>query len=346
MAAKDLANLNDLTEYLQTTPFASSAIHVLTGGTGNFACRLQLLSPYQGRYPFSLERQKFEVEALRIVEASIPSTSFVSVPKVHFFDEKESVIIMDDCGVHSTTLKQFVLDRKCTSDLADKIGSQLGMFLRLIHGINRERNPDVCDVFAGNAEAKRISAWATYGRLVSTLNGKDALPALIDPALHIEEEDMKMISEVVERTSTMISEAKDTFTMGDFWPGNILLSLDPHTGNVEGIDVVDWELSKTGLPGLDLGQFTAEVDLLRKFYPSFEDSGTKMIGALYGSYSASEDVARTAAIHWGAHLIAWTPRVHWGEKEDTRVMVANGVKLMVNGRTGPNSLINDMFKLS
>lgn len=74
MAAKDLANLDDLTEYLRATPFASSAIHVLTGGGGNFACRLQLVSPYQGRstvvlkhakpyiftmvsYPFSLERQ-------------------------------------------------------------------------------------------------------------------------------------------------------------------------------------------------------------------------------------------------------------------------------------------------
>lgn len=121
--------------------------------------------------------------------------------------------------------------------------------------------------------------------------------------------------------------------MGDFWPGNILLSLDPHTGAVEGISVVDWELAKTGLAGLDLGQFTAEVDSLRKFYPTFKDAGTKMISAFYGAYSMEEDVARTAAIHWGVHLITWTPRVQWGSKENTREMVEKGIKLVVTDRS-------------
>lgn len=121
--------------------------------------------------------------------------------------------------------------------------------------------------------------------------------------------------------------------MGDFWPGNILLSLDPYTGAVERINVVDWELAKTGLAGLELGQFAAEVDLLRKFYPAFEDAGTKMISAFYGAYSMEEDVARTAAIHWGVHLITWTPRVPWGSKWDTREMVEKGIKLVVTNRS-------------
>lgn len=150
------------------------------------------------------------MEALKIVGASISDTSFVTVPKVHLFDEKESVIIMDDCGPHSTTLKQFVLDGKCTPELAEKIGSELGIFLLQVHAINREKNRDVCDVFEGNAEAKRISAWGTYGRLVSTLNGQDALPALVDPALHVEDKDLKTVSDIAKETSALVLGARDT----------------------------------------------------------------------------------------------------------------------------------------
>ncbi|KAJ3845307.1 hypothetical protein F5878DRAFT_689607 [Lentinula raphanica] len=347
MPYKDLANLEDLKEYLEGTPFASSEIDILTGGTGNFACRLRLLSPYEAqstlvlkhakpyvftsenKFPFSLERQRFEVEALKIVRASIPGTSFVTVPKVYLFDEKESIIIMEDCGSQSTTLKQFVLDGKCTLDVAETIGSELGSFMDRVHStINRKNTAETCDAFEVNAEGKRISAWATYGRLVSTLKGEDELPAL-DPPLIVEEEDMSIVSETAERVSTAILEARDTFVMGDFWPGNILLSLDSQTGAVNRISIVDWELSKTGEPGLDLGQFTAEVDLLRKFNPSFKVAGTKMLSAFHSSYSAKEDIARMAVVHWGAHLIAWTPRVPWGSKEDTREMVAKGIKLIV-----------------
>ncbi|KAF9074970.1 hypothetical protein BDP27DRAFT_1381023 [Rhodocollybia butyracea] len=343
---KDLADVAELKEYLQGTPFASSGIDILTGGTGNFACRLHLISPYQGQstlvlkhakpyiftarnWPFSLERQKFEVEALKIVGASIPDNDFVNVPEVHLFDEKESIIIMEDCGVGSLTLKQFAMDGKCTLDTAEKIGLELGLFLRRIHAINRERNSAVCDVFEGNAEAKRISAWATYGRLVSTLSGEDALPALQNSPLDIKEGDMKAIEEIAKTMSALMISAKDTFIMGDFWPGNVLVSCDSDN-SVKGISIVDWELSKTGWPALDLGQFTAEVSLLRRFHPSFEAEGAKMISALYSSYAIDEEEARMAVLHWGVHLIVWTPRVQWGGTEETKEMVLKGVELVAS----------------
>ncbi|KAJ4485688.1 kinase-like domain-containing protein [Lentinula aciculospora] len=339
MPSRDLANTEDLKEYLQNTPFASSGVDVLTGGTGNFACRLHLIARYQDqwtlvlkhakpyvftsatKFPFALERQKYEVEALSIVRASVPESSFVTVPKVHFFDEKESIIIMDGR----------LWEREPT------IGSELGAFLRQVHStLDRKQHPTVCDVFEGNVEGKRISAWATYGQLVSTLAELNAL----SPTLDVGDEDMKVISEAAKKTSALIFEARDTFVMGDFWPGNILLSFDSNTGVLNKINVIDWELSKTGLPGLDLGQFTAEMDLLRRFYPSFKVAGTKMLSAFYGVYSAEEDIAQMAALHWGAHLIAWTPRVPWGSREETREMVAKGIKLIV---AGPKSLMNDLL---
>ncbi|KIK70552.1 hypothetical protein GYMLUDRAFT_253918 [Collybiopsis luxurians FD-317 M1] len=349
----DLSNLTDLKAYLNGTPFASSRISILSGGSGNFTCRLHLGAPYEGRstlvlkhakphvftmpdLPFSLDRQKFEVEALKIITESTPDTSFVTVPKVYLFDEKEAVIIIDDCGEHSTTLKQFVLDGKCTPELAEKIGSELGTFLRRVHAITRENNPTACDMFAGNEQAKRMSAFVTHGRLVSTLTGKDNLPAIHNPVMPVDDEDMKVIKESGEKTSLLITQARDMFVMGDFWPGNILLALDSSDGSsVKGISVIDWELAKTGLPAVDLGQFTAEIDLLRKFCPSEAAACTKLISTFFKSYSfLAEEAARLAVRHWGAHLITWTPRVAWGNRQDTRDSVNKGVRLMVNSVHG------------
>ncbi|KAF5392415.1 hypothetical protein D9757_002309 [Collybiopsis confluens] len=345
----DLSNLTDLQEYLRCTPFASSKISPLSGGSGNFACRLQLLVPYKGHSTLVLKHgkpYKYEVEALKIIGASVPADSFITTPNVHLYDEKEAVIVMDDCGQHSITLKQFFLDGRCSLELAEKIGSELGEFLHRVHAINRKSNPTTCDLFAHNAEAKRISAFVTYGRLVSTLTGQDKLPALENPPLKIEDGDLQVIREASEKTMTLVMEARDAFVMGDFWPGNVLLSLDSPQGSVKGISIVDWELAKTGLPGLDLGQFTAEMDLLCKFSPSQAAASTRLLSAFHRTYSAEVEAARIALRHWGAHLIAWTPRVAWGGQDDTRDMVCRGVKLVVASAEVEDETVYGMLRQS
>lgn len=132
--------------------------------------------------------------------------------------------------------------------------------------------------------------------------------------------------------------------MGDFWPGNILVT---PTGDGGQIHILDWELAKPGLPGLDIGQFCAEMHLLRRFHPECADSASRTITTFLKAYgrahTADTQLARTALVHWGAHLVAWTPRVPWGSKERTRDVVEEGAELLVEGYTGKEDWLKTSF---
>ena len=125
--------------------------------------------------------------------------------------------------------------------------------------------------------------------------------------------------------------------MGDFWTGNILLNLTEGDTDVNRIYVVDWEAANAGLQGLDVGQFCAEVDLVRRFHPSNSSASSNMIASFYRAYSSlheSKDsgLYRRAIVHWGAHLVGWTPRVPWGSPEETREVVQDGIRVMLDGK--------------
>ncbi|KAK7465543.1 hypothetical protein VKT23_005518 [Stygiomarasmius scandens] len=365
--AGDLSNVPELKEYLKTTPFAGDDIQVLSGGTGNFACRVKLSSPHKGastavvkhakpyifstrdtdRYPFALERQRFEVEALKLVRSWLSSDSFVTVPEVYLFDEKENVIIMEDSGQNTVSLKEFIMQGRCSLDVATRIGDALGNFLGQLHVRGSEHISQVLQLFSSNQQAKQISGWATYGRLVSTLKGEDNLDALSGAPLNVPEDKLEIIRDVGQRTQQIMMEAEESFLMGDFWTGNILLQLD-QTDVVKRIYVIDWELAKPGLCGWDLGQLLAELDLLRRFHPSQKEVASNAISSFYHSYSqvhpSDLELYRTALTHWGNHLVVWTPRVPWGDKETTRQTVLSGVEIIVEGQNAEAETIYKRFQ--
>ena len=131
-------------------------------------------------------------------------SSIATVPKVHLFDESSHVIIMDDSGVDSINLKAFMQQGKATLSVAEKIGSAIGEFLGGMHKWGRG-NARVLDAVRGNEEAKVISAWYYYGRLVSTLKGVEddglPIPKLSSPSLEIGKSDMEVVEKVVEETT-------------------------------------------------------------------------------------------------------------------------------------------------
>lgn len=251
---------------------------------------------------------------------------------------------MDDAGTDSRTLKDLLIGEGLPKTVSEQIGTALGEFISSVHTWNQ--NPDVdLTAFADNQVGKYISALVTYRRLESTLVGRDNIPALSDPLLGIPEDKMATITKLVEKRQQAIYAASvsDPLTHGDFWPGNLVVSPRRGTdGSIEGVEklyILDWECSKTGLPGLDLGQFCAEIHTVSEFYPAREESARTIIGSFLGAYMERREkdigLARTAVSHMGAHLVALTPRISsWSGREKTREVVEKGVDLMILGEEG------------
>lgn len=266
----------------------------------------------------------------------LPATSLVTVPNVHLHDEEAAIIVMDDCGQEAVLLKDLLLrDGAIPISTARTIGAALGVFLAQLHAWGK--GDDVLDFFEGNAQARTLTAWATYGRVVSTVSGADSqLPAALrDPPLDIPETQLQAVAKVVERTTGMICTARETVVHGDFWPGNILVKLAGE--EVERVYVADWELVKPGLSGCDVGQFCAEMHQARSFYPVNAEPVNAVLGAFLRTYKEERGgdmagVARMAQTHLGAHIVVWTAYVPtWKDRETVRQLVLEGVRYLAAG---------------
>ncbi|KAG1749770.1 kinase-like domain-containing protein [Suillus paluster] len=358
----DLTTSADVRKYLSNTPFASHTISVLAGGSANFTYRIHLNTPFEGKETFVFkyaapyvaasggtmalptERQKFEVESLRLVREMHADDDVIAVPAVRLFDEEAHVMIIDDCGADTRTLKQLVIDEALPQPVAEEIGAAIGRFLGRIHAWNKNGSFDM-GIFHNNEVGKMISPLVTYGRLISTLSGRDNIATLADPVLDVPEENLDVISKLAEARSHEIGSTSEAFTHGDFWPGNIMVSLrresEGGVPTLEKLYVLDWELAKAGLRGLDIGQFCAEMRLLQRFYPSRQKEASTIVRSFLSAYRGGsgpdEALARVAIAHVGAHLVAWTPRVRWGDREETRKTVAEGVELLVGGAEGTHA---------
>jgi hypothetical protein len=131
--------------------------------------------------------------------------------------------------------------------------------------------------------------------------------------------------------------------MGDFWPGNIMVSLNKK-GDLEHLYILDWELTRVGLPGIEIGQFCAEIHMLRRFYPEVcQDTATLVLEHFFKAYAGDVEQARRALVHMGVHMSVLGARVDWGEKEVTREVVLEGLRKIVDGYYG--SKADDYFKL-
>ena len=143
--------------------------------------------------------------------------SIATVPKVHLFDESSHVIIMDDSGVDSINLKTFMQQGKATLPMAEQIGSAIGEFIGGMHKWGRG-NAEVLNAVRGNQQAKAMSTWAYYGRLVSTLKGLDAegvlIPKLSSPSLEIGRSDMEVVEKVAEETTKAMLDVEDSVCHG------------------------------------------------------------------------------------------------------------------------------------
>jgi len=130
--------------------------------------------------------------------------------------------------------------------------------------------------------------------------------------------------------------------MGDFWTGNIIVQLsDPKDGEevaLEKVLVVDWEITRIGIAGNDVGQFLAEMITPSKFYPDcrlvVEDAILAFGQAYKQSYAGFQDeMVCVAAMQTGSHLINLTPRVaSWNNQTAmVRETALEGMKYLTEG---------------
>lgn len=120
-------------------------------------------------------------------------------------------------------------------------------------------------------------------------------------------------------------------TMGDFWPGNILVDLDRDTDGSERLRklfVVDWEVTRPGVAAFDVGQFQAEIATVRHFNPACGPTTKALDAAFLEGYLSIEPVLdrKRAAQHFAMHLIIWTARVGWEPAGKARELVERGLK--------------------
>ncbi|KAJ7122356.1 kinase-like domain-containing protein [Mycena epipterygia] len=349
-AEHDLTTTAGVQAYLAPTQFASTSVIPLTGGTGNFTYRLQLCTLYEGRatlvlkharpyvalavnIPFAVERQAFEAKALEKVKQGLDCGPLATVPGLHLFDEDAHVLIMDDCGVTSRNLKDLMLTATPSPAVAREIGSALGKFLGRLHSWGGA-DASLLDFFDKNEQGKKITAWVTYGRLISTLT-TDNLPAVALLSEPVPESDLDDIRVIVDERTPEIMHSRETLTMGDFWTGNIMVSLGA-AQELERVHVIDWELAKPGVAALDVGQFCAEMHTLTLFKPHTLDSATALIEAFLVEYRAhcgvmAPHMPNVAAKHMGAHIVAITPRVAWGTPEETTKAMEVGLTHLMEG---------------
>jgi 5-methylthioribose kinase len=282
------------------------------------------------------------IAAMMRFKAVLHDDATVTIPTIHLFDDIAHVVIMDDCGEEAVSLKQLMLENPPALSVATAIGIGLGNFLAGFHNWGLDRQASNHDFFDTNQQGRAISGFVTYGRIISTITGKDDLPALSNPLLDIPTSKIDIISKISSDRIHAINTSHETLTMGDFWPGNIMVRFSPNQNDgppsLERIYILDWEVAKPGLAGLDIGQFCAEMHLLRRFNPTCEESVTAALNAFLESYrkgfEVDAELAKVAAVHVGAHLICWTPRIPWGSNELTREVVKEGIEYLVEGYTG------------
>jgi len=264
----------------------------------------------------------------------LPLDSLARTPIIYLHDEAKHVIIMEDAGRDAVNLKELLRRPNPPSPVTGAtIGRALGEFIAGLHVWGKtDQGRASLDVFDGNPQARDIPAWATYGRLVDTITGKsESIPLIHDPPLQVTPEELEKISKIAEERAQEMRGSRETMTMGDFWPGNVLVDLTQGgdgSDNVRKILVVDWEVARPGVAAFDVGQFQAEIFTVRHFNPVCGPASEALDAAFLEGYLSIQpelDIQK-AAQHLAMHLVIWTARVGWEPAEKTRALVEHGLR--------------------
>ncbi|KAF9908518.1 hypothetical protein BX616_000123 [Lobosporangium transversale] len=347
-------------QYLQSHDETRSivAVRKLSGGNANYVYRGTITEPcidlFGGRstvvikhaadhsatsreMALYVDRMAFERTILGIVadannnknsnkEDENIETVIVKVPRVLYWDHKSNIVIQEDAGMKSTHLKEFIssLAQPPSPRLTKEIGSSLGEFIARLHLYGFRHRSELYPNKMANTEALGLSRLILY----------DQFPKAASKYMEDQPQfDRDVIDLASKWGGDRLMNEPETLAHGDFWPGNFLIDIAPGEGNeitIKHMFIVDWEMSRYAPAAMDLGQFIAEAFSLNKYRHPCEELMTSFLEAycrMYGDRLTTTDL-KTAVIHCGGHLMAWTPYTGWFKEDEGHDAKAKEITLI------------------
>ena len=264
-------------------------------------------------------------EALRI---ELPDSATIGIPEVYYYDRKNKVLVMQDAGTEVKDLKASLLAGEINSKQADAIGYAIAKFASELHSWGKAQL-QLCEDIRKHRQTTSVSLWSTYGRLAETI-GMMSENALEEYREAFEQAQLVM-------TTEMQYSANCGLIHGDYWTGNILVSLDATNKDLglESLYVIDWEVSRVAPPLFDIGQMSAEIYLVNHFRQKPE--AIRLLDSFLSSYEGldSLDSRCKMAIHFGTHLVVWPIRVPgWGTPQEVEACAKLGADFIRKGLQG------------
>ncbi|KAK3823380.1 MAG: kinase-like domain-containing protein [Benniella sp.] len=348
-------------QYLQSHDKLRSIVAVkkLSGGNANYVYRGTIAEPHSDLFGgrstvvikhaaghsassrqtvLYVDRMVFEQTALGIVANASDNknnnnkedegieTAKVKVPRVLHWDRENNIVIQEDAGVKSTNLKEFISShvQPPSQRLAKEIGGSLGEFIARLHLYGFRHRSELYPNEMANTEALGLSRLILY----------DQFPKAASKYMDDQPQfDRDVIDLASKWGGDRLMSEPETFAHGDFWPGNFLVDTEIGEGNdiaIKHMYIVDWEMSRYAPAAMDLGQFVAEAFSLNKYRHPCEEMMTSFLEAycrIYGDRLTTTDL-KTAVIHCGGHLMAWTPYTGWFKEDDAHDAKAKEITLI------------------
>jgi 5-methylthioribose kinase len=138
------------------------------------------------------------------LDATPVSNPTVAIPTVYHFDAYNSVMIMEDCGVDTLSLTDFLTTGKLSNPfVAETVGNALGKFLATMHEWSKGNPDGILDVFDACLQARKLTArWIDESTVTLGRTSTAAPPILA-------ESDLRMISEISDDLQRKIMRDRD-----------------------------------------------------------------------------------------------------------------------------------------
>ncbi|KAF9969904.1 hypothetical protein BGZ73_007549 [Actinomortierella ambigua] len=253
-------------------------------------------------------------------------TAIIKVPRVYHWDQENNIVVQEDAGMQSINLKEFIstLAEPPSPKLAREIGGSLGEFIARLHLYGIRHRSDLYPHKMANPEGLALSRLILYDEFPKAASKyMDDQPQFDRDVIHL----------ASKWGGDRLMNEPETLAHGDFWPGNFLVDTTAGEGNeltIKHMFIVDWELSRYGPAAMDVGQFVAEAFSLNKYRHPCEDIMTSFLEAyckIYGDRLTTTDI-KTAMIHCGGHLMAWTPYTGWFNDHKDHAAMAKEITLI------------------